>query len=302
MFSVNFEYPYFLLVICIFILANIFIKHKSTSFYISNVLNIPMVIKKSMLIPFFKWLTIVMMIIALSSPYKIKSEKPEKLSHSIMMLLDVSASMSGVVKSKDNSDEKLTIAKKTAIEFIEKQKESTVGLIVFADFAYVATPLTFDKKSVNTIISNLKDGIAGSLTSMYDALFLSTRLLKKNKAKEKVLILLTDGYNTAGVIGKETVLRALSSQNIRVYTIGIGEEKDFDKQILTKLAEDNEGKFYKASSLNSLNEIYKDIDKLEKSLQKIASKPKKTHLYYYPLGIGFLTLLIFMYFFLRRNL
>lgn len=302
-FNIEFEYPYAFFLILLFIIANIFIKQRYSSFYISNILKTPIIFKQNIWHVFFKWSSICLLIIALTSPYKTVYEKPKKLSHTIMMLMDISFSMAGAVKI-DNSfstETKFEMIRKTGLEFVKKQKDSSIGVIVFGDFAYIATPLTYDKNSVLHIINSMQLGSAGKKTAMYDAIFLGSKMLGKNTAKEKVLILLTDGFNTSGVLGEEAVLRAVQSEKLRVYTVGIGSSKDYNEKLLNKLANENKGKFFQAQSLNSLNKIYKEIDSLEKSLQKNVSKSRKEYLYHYVLFGAFFCLLFFMYSFLRRN-
>ena len=246
------------------------------------------------------------------SPFSTHRNEPLQLSHTIMLLIDVSESMNGsglesssdFVKDMQNAPElntKFQLAKYMAAEFVKKQASSNVGVIVFGDFAYVATPLTYDKDMVATILNGLDEGIAGTMTAMYDALFLGVRLLKKNDAKEKVVILLTDGYNTAGRIGLEPTFRAIESEKIRVYTIGVGKKGEYDVNVLKKLATISNGEFFEANSAFALKEVYAKIDELERSLQRSTAEPMKDFLYIYPLLLSLLSLMGYFWYTKRHS-
>ncbi|MFT7003852.1 MAG: Ca-activated chloride channel family protein [Sulfurimonas sp.] len=307
----GFQYPWVGLILIVYIIASFVFKANQNSFYIPHILAMPIHVKRNWLSPLLKWIGISMLILALSSPYFSKRKEPLHLSHTIMMMIDVSSSMNGAVVDAKNSikdinatslsGSKFEIAKQIASDFAIKQENSNLGVIVFGDFAYVATPLTYDKKTVSDILKGLEEGIAGSGTAMYDALFLGVSLLEKNKAKEKVTILLTDGYNTAGRIGLSTVLRALESQKVKVYTIGIGQKGDYDEAVLNKIALSSNGKFFTANSSNALKKVYAQIDALERSLQRSTAESSIDYLFMYPLMISFFALLWYMKFSLREN-
>lgn len=307
--KLGFEYPWIGILLIVFLISSYIFRSNYPSLYIPHLLLMPLHVKSRWLVPCLKWLGICMIILALSSPVLRQRQEPFQLSHTIMMMIDVSESMNGGGLDTNTSTNeshngslsgsKFQIAKKVASEFTTNRENSTIGLIVFGDFAYVATPLTYDRQSVSTILQGLEEGIAGSMTAMYDALFLGVRLLQKNSAKEKIAILLTDGYNTAGHISLNVALRALKSEKIRVYTIGIGQKGDYDEGVLRQIAHASNGEFFEAQSAYALELVYQKIDTLERSLQRSIAEPLVEHLFIYPLLIAFLSLLGYMFYALK---
>lgn len=310
--KLGFQYPWIGLLLIPFIIGSLIFKSNYPSIYMPHVLLMPLHVKRTWLAPALKWLGICMLILALSSPFLRQRQEPLQLSHTIMLMIDVSESMNGggletlgstnQTENSPLSASKFQVAKKVASEFAATRENSNIGVIVFGDFAYVATPLTYDRQSVSTILTSLEEGIAGSMTAMYDGLFLGVRLLQKNSAKEKVAILLTDGYNTAGHISLDVALRALESENIRVYTIGIGQAGDYDERVLRQIAKASNGEFFEANSENTLQLVYQKIDTLERSLQRSIAEPLVEHLFIYPLLVAFFSLLSYMYYVLKDKM
>ena len=298
----TFEYPYLVLGLLIFILCAFTCKAKRSVIYMPHFLSLPLHVKTHRLQTVLKWLGISMLFIALASPVIQSKEEELRLSHSILLLLDVSESMHKELFDRTTMKSKFVLSKQLAADFIEKRKVDNIGVIVFGDFAYVATPLTYDYESASMIVQNLEEGIAGKKTAMYDALFLATRLFQHNNAKEKVVVLLTDGYNTTGNIPLDAALRALESEKIKVYAIGIGREGEFDEGVLTLFAQKSGGAFFKANNAKTLEEIYAKIDAMEQSLQSSSGKYHYRYLYMYPLIVAFLALLGYGKLAFRQNL
>lgn len=310
--KLSFEYPLIGLLLIVFMISAFLFKPNYTSLYIPHLLSMSSRMKRQWLAPFLKWLGICMLILSLSAPILKQRQEPLQLTHTIMLMIDVSESMNGGsldanssandVSKSTLSGSKFQIAKRVASEFAATRENSNIGVIVFGDFAYVATPLTYDRQSVSTILNGLEEGIAGSMTAMYDALFLGVRLLQKNSAKEKIAILLTDGYNTAGRISLDVALRALESEKIRVYTIGIGQPGEYDKDVLRQIARASDGEFFEANSAHALESVYQKIDHLERSLQRSSAEPLIEHLFIYPLFLAFFSLLGYMFYALKDEL
>ncbi|WP_263832224.1 vWA domain-containing protein [Sulfurospirillum oryzae] len=298
----TFEYPYLFLGLLLFILCAFTCKHKMSAIYMPHFLSMPLHVKSHRLQTILKWLGISMLFTALASPVIQSKEEQLRLSHSILLLLDVSESMHKELFDRTSMKSKFVLSKQLAASFIEKRKMDNIGVIIFGDFAYVATPLTYDFESASMIVQNLEEGIAGTKTAMYDALFLATRLLQKNSAKEKVVVLLTDGFNTTGNVPLEAALRALESEKIKVYAIGIGREGEFDEGVLSLLAQKSGGAFFKANSAKTLEEIYTKIDAMEQSLQSASGKYRYQYLYMYPLLAAFLALLGYGKLAFRQNI
>lgn len=265
-----------------------------------HVLSLPLHVKKNKFLGILKWIGVSLLIFSLSSPVLKNTQESLRLSHAIMLLMDVSESMSrGLSNNGTFVQSKFTLSKEIAASFVAQRENDNVGVIVFGDFAYVATPLTYDHQSASMIVQNIDKDSAGKKTAMYDALFLGVRLLQKNSAKEKVMILLTDGFNTTGKVSLDAAIRAIESEKIKVYAIGIGREGEYDETVLKAISTQSGGAFFRASSGKMLEEVYRKIDQMEKSLQTSNTKISFQYLYMYPLLLSFFVLSSYVY--LRRQ-
>jgi len=293
----QFEYPFVFLILLIFIICAFACKEKSAYMYMPNFFKVSLRVKKNYSKEILKWLSIVLLITALASPFTKDEKVAVKPAHAVMLLIDVSDSMSQgkmIANALGGVDSKLNIAKKRASEYVEQRRRDHVGVIVFGDFAYVASPLSFDYRSVATLIENIERGIAGSQTALYDALFLSARLLRDSKAKERVAILLTDGFNTAGQIPLKVALNAIEDENIKVFTIGIGRYGEYDENVLRQIAKRSGGEFFSARNSGNLEKIYAHIDKLQKSELRAKPEFNNNYLFIYPLGASLLFLFVYI--------
>ena len=296
----EFEYPFVLLLLVVFIVCAFACREKSAYMYMPDFFKISLHVKTNIFKESLKWMSIAMLIVALASPLTKHEKISTKPAHAVMLLMDVSDSMSQgrmVVNSLGGVDNKLNIAKQRASEYIKERVNDHVGIIVFGDFAYVASPLSFDHKSSAALLETIRRGVAGNRTAMYDALFLSARLLKNSKAKEKVVILLTDGFNTAGQIPLEVALKSIEDEKLKVFTVGIGRYGDYDEKVLKLIAKRSGGEFFSASNSSNLEKIYAHIDRLQKSELRAKPQFNKNYLYMYPLGLALLFL--FGYIFLH---
>jgi len=238
-------------------------------------------------------LMVLLLITAIASPIKEDEVIVQKdKGYEISLLLDASGSM--------EQYNKFDIVKGIVQDFLSKREHDKLGLTIFADFAYVAIPLTYDKKSISELLEKIDVGIAGKQrTALYEALFMSSKLFKKSQAKHKIAILLTDGVDNAGTIPLDVAIKMAKKYGIKVYVIGVGSNRDVDRNVLANIANETGGKFYMASTAERIQEIYDEIDRLEKSEIKANKFIKKHYFYQYPLG-GALALL-FIYIFVRRR-
>lgn len=297
----EFEYPYVFLILVLFVLCAYKCKPQKLYMYMPLRLGVSP-LKRSSLKEILKWFSIFFLVVSLASPVLKSAKSSTKPAHAVMQLLDVSDSMSqGRIPLGDGVSvaNKLSVAKEIASTYIKQRKNDHVGIIVFGDFAYVATPLSFDYESTSKILEGLTRGIAGKRTSLYDALFLSARLLKKSPAKQKVVILLTDGFDTSSKVPYSVAKRAILDENIKVFSIGIGRYGEYDERVLRDIAKSTGGKFFRANSANTLLGVYEEIDKLQKDKLKDRIKYEKEYLYMFPLVIAILSL--FGYLFLRGD-
>jgi Ca-activated chloride channel family protein len=251
----------------------------------------------SSLLKLLKWIGIVSAVIALASPVITKSyTNSKKEGRDIVLILDSSDSMrqrgfdpSDIMKSK------FDVVKEVVGDFIQKRKDDRIGMVTFADIAFIASPLTFEKKFLTDITKMQKMGIAGKRTAINDAIVQSYNLLSKSKAKSKIAILLTDGVDNMSKIPFPDVKNLIEKRDIKLYAIGIGDARDYNGAYLKALADAGHGEAYGARDAKTLEKIYEEIDKLEAT--KIDDKKivQHTYLYSYPLFLAILSLLLFIY-------
>ena len=286
----TFEYPYLLFLIIPFLLCLKLCKPKKLALLFPNVKLLKKATRRSRLtLTLLKFFMVLLTIIALASPIK-QDEivNKEDKGYEISLILDASGSM--------QQNDKFGIVKAIVSQFIDQRVHDKIGLSIFADFAYVAIPLTYDKKSIKRLLSRLEVGIAGvNRTALYEALFLSSNLFKSSKAKEKIAILLTDGIDNTNTIPLDVAINTAKKYGIKVYTIGIGAPGDYNPEVLQKIAKETGGKFFSANSVQKLQEVYRTIDKLEKSEIKSNKYIKKSYYFAYPLTVAMLFLLLYFY-------
>ncbi len=294
----NLQYPYALALIVLFWICARFCAARATAIYFPHIHNL-LVSQgtKSRLLDMLKWFGIVSLLLALSSPVMTKSYKDtKKKGRDIMLVLDSSGSMNQ--RGFDVTDpmkNKFDVVKEVVWDFVEKRKKDRLGVITFADVAFVASPLTFEHTFLQDIIKMQELGIAGRKTAINDALLQTYSILSKSDAKSKIAILLTDGIENMSKISLEDILGVIRKSNIRLYTIGIGSYRDFDARYLQKLARAGKGKFFAASNKEALEQIYNEIDKLEATKIKSKKIVQHTYLYIYPLFAAIIALLLFVY-------
>ncbi|MBX9851925.1 MAG: VWA domain-containing protein [Cytophagaceae bacterium] len=214
-----------------------------------------------------------LILMSLARPQKIQ-DNVEQVSQGIdiMILMDISESM----LLEDFKPNRLESAKNVARDFIKGRTTDKIGLIVFAGEAYSLAPLTTDYELLHTFIHDIKsDMIHSSGTALGDALGVGINRLRDSKNKTKVMILLSDGDNTAGSLDPVMSAKLAHAYGIKVYSIGIGKdgmalygnnliETSLNESTLRKIAEAAEGKFFRASNISALKDIFRMIDRFEK--------------------------------------
>jgi len=298
-----FEFPAFGLLIILFIVCEKFCKIQMPSIYFPHAKKfLKSSVSSSKLLFLLKWLGIVMLVVALMSPVKDETyELVPKNGHEIAMILDASQSMQA--RGFDEKNINLTrfdVVKSIVSDFISKRKSDNIGLVVFGAYSFIASPLTYDAHILNRIVSQLQIGMAGKYTALYESLAQGVNLLKMTKSKSKIAILLTDGYSTPSIdkVPLQVALDMAKKEGIKVYPIGIGSANGrdgYNKAVLLKIAKETGGVAFGASSATELASIYKRIDKLEKSKIKNESYTYLKYYYIYPLFIGFLALMFYVF-------
>ena len=237
----------------------------------------------------------------------------------LMLAIDVSGSMDeNDFFINDEPVDRLTATKQVATAFINRRLGDRLGLILFGTTAYLQTPLTFDRKTVSTLLDEAFIGITDDepATSIGDAIGLAVKRLKDEKKNSRVLILLTDGANTAGEISPIQAAQLAADINLKIYTIGVGADekivrsffgnrrvnpsRDLDEKTLTTIAELTEGRYFRARNQEELDGIYKLLDLLEPvEKDKQYYRPMK-ELYPWPLGGALVLMTALALFRLRR--
>ncbi len=218
-------------------------------------------------------LAISLCIIALARPVSISHAKlPPTQGIDIMMILDASASMN----RNDFYPNRFVAAQKNAINFISKRFNDRIGITLFAKHATLAAPLTLDHDALQELVASLYLGIVDpNLTAIGDALGVAANHLKNSTAKSKIILLLTDGSNNAGTLDPLLAAKAAATYGIKVYAIATASppgtsifsslEDEIDEGLLMNIAKETGGAFYRAKNEQELQQIYDQINELEKT-------------------------------------
>ncbi len=236
-----------------------------------------------------RWLALAVLIVALAQPRLTKSQTQLKASGiDIAVAVDLSLSMASMDFEVDGGRlNRIDMAKAVLKKFIEKRPSDRIGLIAFGTEAYIAAPLTLDHDFLGRNLDRLQlEVIDGTHTAIGSGLSTAINRLRDLKSKSKIVILMTDGQNNAGKLAPLTVAEAAQSLGVKVYTIGVGMRGnapmpvgqdmfgrtvyrptpvDIDEDTLTKIADMTGGKYYRADNAERFQQIYAEIDKLEKS-------------------------------------
>ncbi len=227
----------------------------------------------------------------------------------LMLAVDLSGSMKIPDMLIDDEQVQRIVAIKTvAKDFIRHRKGDRLGLIVFGTNAYVQAPLTFDLNTVEKFLSESQIGFAGEETAIGDAIGLAIKRLRDRPGDRHVLVLLTDGANTAGNVLPAAAAKLAAENHITIYTIGIGAEEliipgpfggnfgarrvnpsqDLDEATLQNIADTTGGRYFRARNPEELAGIYALLDKLEPIVDKSQTYRPQRSLFFWPLGAAFL--------------
>lgn len=257
-----------------------------------------------------------LLIFALAGPRWVGEPQPlVREGYNIMLVLDISGSM-------DMSDmllhgrptTRLTVVKRTAEQFVKDRAGDKIGLILFGSQAYLQTPLTYDRHSVLLRLEDATVGLAGKTTSIGDALGLAVKRLQHVPSKGRTIILLTDGVNNSGVLAPLKAAELAKTDDIKVYTIGLGSEVDprmvngmllnvnvtaeLDEATLKEIANITGGRYFRATDVASLEAIYQTINQMETITQEQATLRPQHEYYPWPLALA---VLLFLYWFAERG-
>jgi len=261
-------------------------------------------------LPLLRWAALGSLVIAMARPQlKWEQEKVKADAVDIMLAIDISPSM----LSRDFDPDRLAVAKKVAVDFVEKRPYDRLGLVAFSAEAFTQCPLTTDRHVVQSFIRELQVGRLEDGTAIGMGLATAVNRLKDSPSRSKVVILLTDGENNAGYIPPLKAAEIAKTLGVRVYTVGIGTEgivlspaqrmpdgsyafaprqMTFDTDLLRKIAEATDGKFYRAYSEKDLEGIYEQIDQLEKTRIEVSVVRQTTDYFHWFITLAVVLLLL----------
>lgn len=223
----------------------------------------------------------------------------------MMIAVDLSGSME-IADMAINGEQvdRLTMLKHVMSDFIERRVGDRLGLILFADTAYVQAPMTFDRATVEKMLDETVLRLIGERTAIGDAIALAVKRFANRPETNKILILVTDGQNTAGQVSPEQALQLAKYHDVKIYTIGVGAEeilvdsffgqrrvnpsRDLDEAMLSQLANETGGAYFRARSTEELAEIYNELDAFEPVQGEQQLRRPQTALYFWPLGLAWL--------------
>ena len=264
--------------------------------------------RKSVLLLYLAWLCC---IVGSAKPMWIGDPVSLPVSgRDLMLAIDLSGSMENpdFLLNGEKVD-RLTVVKQVAGDFIDRREGDRIGLILFGKRAYVQTPLTFDRETVKYMLRESEIGLAGKETAIGDGIGLAAKRLQDRPEDSRVLILLTDGANTAGEIEPVKAAELAAELGLKIYTIGVGADSmevqsffgsrtvnpsaDLDEGTLTKIAALTGGAYFRAKDTRGLENIYEQLDILEPAIQETETLRPQIALYYWPLVLAIFFLILY---------
>jgi len=227
----------------------------------------------------------------------------------LMLAVDISGSM-GTEDMRLNNQKvtRLRVVKEVVGEFVERRRGDRLGLILFGSQAYLQTPLTFDRSTVRTLLTETPLGIAGGKTAIGDAIGLAVKRLHDRPVESRILILLTDGQNNVGEVSPIQAAQIAAKVGVKIYTIGFGADElvvpgllfnrtinpssELDSETLMQIAEATGGIYQRARDSRELALIYEELDRLEPIEQDLETYRPVKSLYPWPLGFVFIMSLL----------
>ena len=308
----KFNDPYFFILIP-FIVYLFFRKEKSKGIKVPSIQGIKkysLNSKKYLIGKYFILISSILMVIGLARPQRISDKKIKKDGIDIVVALDLSKSM----LQEDFNPNRLEKSKELLSKFISQRINDRMGLVIFGGDAYTKIPLTFDNSMLREVVEKIKvdDITSNNRTAIGMGVGVAINRLKESESKSKVIILMTDGENNYGELSPIDATKLAKELGIKIYTIGIGayernvpsffgvmrkvKNTELDENLLTKMAEETNGKYFRASDEKSFEEIFSEINKLEKTEIEKQDFVQKEELYISFVKASLVFLLIGLFF------
>ncbi len=258
------------------------------------------------------WIFWVCLVLAASRPFWLGEPISQTISgRDLMLAVDISGSMNEAdMTISGQAASRIEVLKLVVGKFIERRQGDRLGLILFGTNAYTYVPLTFDLEALGELLADVSTGLAGRHTAIGDAIGLAMKSMRKQDSHHKVLILVTDGSNTAGFENPIVAAQAAAREGLTIYSVGIGTDANtlaqiygiqniptgvaLNERVLAGIADVTDGRYYRASNLAALEQIYLELDKLEPIEYEFQSHRPRHELYLLPLASGLLLMLIYL--------
>lgn len=316
--NIVFQQPWYLLlllVIPLMVYYQYFYRHRSkmSSMKVGTTLADLPSSWRTKTLPYLPWLFLLALafcILAMARPQlALKEETINAEGIDIILALDLSSSM----LARDFQPDRLEVSKKVAAEFVDKRPDDRIGVVVFSGESFTQCPLTSDHRIVKRFLSQLECGFLEEGTAIGMGLATAVNRIKDSDAKSKVVILLTDGDNNTGYIKPLTAAEIAREIKVTVYTIGVGSKGKaltpqgkrsdgsyvFDyarvminEELLQRIAEITGGQYFRATSEASLEEVYNQIDQLEKTEREVTAYKRYSDEFTKFLSIGLVLLFL----------
>ncbi|GMU44253.1 MAG: hypothetical protein AMXMBFR25_22390 [Lysobacterales bacterium] len=255
------------------------------------------------------WLAWALLCLAAARPQELGEPlQPPQRGRNLWLAVDLSGSMAAEdMRLGGRMVDRLTAAKAVLADFIERRRDDRLGLLVFGERAYALTPLTLDHEAVRSQLLDSAIGLAGQETAIGDAIALAVKRLRDappaaaGETAERVLILLTDGVNTAGAVDPQRALELARAEGLRVHTIGFGgsgrssfmgmsiqRPAQIDEATLKRIAEGTGGRYFRALDTAQLAGIYAEIDRIEPTAEPGEVLQPREERYAWPLAAALL--------------
>ncbi len=222
----------------------------------------------------------------------------------LLLAIDISGSMrENDLYQGNQSYSRIDVVRQVASEFVERRAGDRIGLIMFGSNAYVQAPLTLDHRTVAHFIREAVVGLAGRSTAIGDAIGLGVKRLRNRPVDSRIMLLLTDGSNSAGVVEPLDAARVAAQNNVKIHTIGVGADReeqslfglrvrasasDLDEKTLIQVAETTGGQYFRARDVADLRRVYTLIDELEPIESEEENFRVRHELFMWPLGLALL--------------
>ncbi|WP_320823219.1 VWA domain-containing protein [Reinekea sp.] len=249
----------------------------------------------------------ILLVVALVRPQWIGAPVSNVIAgRSIFLAVDLSGSMLEPDMSwNGRAIERYQAVQAVVGQFVEQRQQDFIGLVVFGSFAEIQAPLTPDVQAVSAILRDLRPGMAGDSTAIGDGLALAVKQLRLSESPDKVIILLSDGENKTGDVTPEEAMTVAQQSDIKVYTIGFGGDRqnsflarltgtanDIDERTLKTIAEQTQGRYFRATSTQDLAQVFQTIDSLETSDRDDRDVRLVVEYYWLPLLLSFLLIMV----------